>query len=92
MKNYYPLCIWLQKLDDFGAEVGEPVQSCNDALPHCQAYDKISNPRFVHDEIPDAYLIGEWIVQEREFTEHKTQVVAGQEFVSRNLTLYLKQT
>ena len=90
MSEYFPLHIWLQKLNDFGTEDGEPVQSSNDALVHCQAYDHITNPRYVDENI-DAYLAGEWIVQEREFTEHKTTIVADRRFVARNLTLYIKQ-
>jgi hypothetical protein len=84
--QYYPLYIWIQPLDDFGAEIGEPVQTFNLELLHAQTSDRIVNPRYISDEI-DSHLKGEWTVQEREFKEHKS----GPYCTSRHLTLYVRQ-
>lgn len=82
---YYPLHVFLQRIDEFGVEVGEAMQSQNDAMIHCQIYDFIKNPRVV-DEDPDAHFKGEFVVQEREFSEHKWDGIAR----NRYLTIYLK--
>ena len=83
--EYYPLAIFLQRLDDFGEEVGESVQTTNEALLHCQIYDHIKNPRVVDNENPDAHLKGEWTVQEREFQENRYDGYAR----NRYLTIYI---
>jgi hypothetical protein len=85
--EYFPLHIWLQPVDDFGVEVGDAKQTFNLDLLHAQIGDRIKNPRYVSEEI-DAHLQGEWVVQEREFTEHKT---SPQIPIPRNFTLYVRQ-
>lgn len=84
--EYFPLHIWLQPIDDYGVEIGEPKQSFNLELVHAQSGDYIKNPRYV-DESIDPHLEGEWVIQEREFTEHKGSVDTP---TPRNLTLYLR--
>ena len=91
MKDYCPLVIWLQPVNDFGVDVGEPQQSCNDALIHMQVGEKLTNPRIVSDVNADEFIEGEWTVQERVFSEGKTQIVAHLQIVSRALTIYLQK-
>ncbi len=82
---YYPLHVFLQRIDEFGVDVGEAVQTLNDALIQCQIYDFLKNPRYV-DENPDAHFKGEFVIQEREFQENKWD---GYHRV-RYLTLFIK--
>ena len=86
-QEYFPLRIWLQPIDDFGVEIGDAMQTCNCDLLHAQIGDRIKTPRYVSEEI-DAHLKGEWVVQEREFSEHK----AGPQMpIPRNFTLFVRQ-
>lgn len=89
MKNidtYYPLHIWLQRLDSFGIEAGEPVQTTNDAMLHAQVGDTLEGPRYKSEKI-DSHFDGLWRVQERKFSEHRTDPYN----IPRNLTLYIEQ-
>ena len=83
--EYFQIKLWLQPVDDFGVDSGGAVQSLNLDLLHAQTGDRMKNPRYVSKEA-DAHLAGEWVVQEREFSEHNW---AGG--VPRNFTLFIRQ-
>ena len=83
--EYSPLNIWLQPVGDFGEDIGDPVQTLNLDLLHAQIGDRIKNPRHVGGL--DAHLAGEWVVQEREFSEHR----GAPELTPRNFTLFIRQ-
>ena len=85
--NYYPLHIWLQPIDDYGVDVGEPGQTFHLELIHIQTGEHIVNPRYVSEDI-DAHFAGEWTVQEREWREHK---IDGALHIPRNLTIFIRQ-
>jgi len=88
--EYFPMCIWLQCVDNFGMDIGECLQTHNLHLIHAQIGDLVCNPRYAiqrpEDTMPP-HLIGEWTVHERKWSEHGESVGP----IVRNLTLYLIQ-
>ena len=83
---YQHLVIWLQPVNEFGADLCEPVRTINDALLHAHAGDCIQNPCYVADLLA-CHLDGEWIVKQRVFREHRSSPYG----TPRNLTLYLSK-
>ena len=88
MIDYFPVVIWLQVVDGYGAEDGEPRQSCNDALLSCALYDELENPLVIGKAGPEA-IAGTFKVIARKFTESrpKDDPIIPQD---RALTLYLQ--
>ena len=84
--SYFPTTIWLQTLDCYGNDDGDPKQTTNNDLLHAQVGDRIKNPRYLSDDV-DAFLSGYWVVQEREFSEHKETPPYP---VPRDFTLYIR--
>ena len=66
--TYYPLSIWLQPVANFGEESGPPRQSANPHLLHAWVGDYIENPWTTTEDGPEC-LRGEWVVDERNFSE-----------------------
>jgi hypothetical protein len=91
---YNPVSLFLQPVDDFGMDVGDALNTLNDALICVGVGDKIRDPRYVSPDV-DAHLSGEWTVQERVFSENNGTICytdhAPTLLVSRNLTIYIRQ-
>ena len=85
--SYYPLAIWLQRVDDFGVPAGEPAQTMNLELVHAQTTDCLTNPRYIKYGDVDAHFKGFFIVQEREWTDHRNDGYN----CSRSLTIYVRE-
>jgi hypothetical protein len=83
--QYLGLHVWLQRVDDYGMDQGDALETLNHPLIHAQVGDLITNPRFVSQD-PDAHLKGEWTVDARKWSEHK-----GSPEVPRNFTVYIRQ-
>ena len=83
--EYLPLHVWLQRVDDYGMDQGDALQTLNRQLIHAQVGDLITNPRFLSQD-PDSHLQGEWTVDARKWSEHQ-----GSSVTPRNLTVYIAQ-
>ena len=84
--DYFPLHIFLQRVDEYGVEIGDAVNTKNDALIHIQVGEHLVNPRY-RDEDIDAHFQGEFTVQEREFSETKCHG----DFRNRSLTIFIRE-
>jgi hypothetical protein len=85
-EDYYPLHIFLQRVDEFGADSGDAVNTKNEALIHIQVGDFLKNPRY-QGEDEDAHFAGEFVVQEREFCETKIDAYSR----GRQLTIFIRE-
>lgn len=86
---YSPLHIYLQPVNDFGGEQGDPENTHNDALVHAQVGESLTDPVVVDDtEDGRKTLEGTWKIQDREWDEHADRASA---YVQRQLTLFIRK-
>lgn len=92
MKPFYPLAIWLQPVDEWGADSGQAWEVNDESLVHLQIGDSLKNPSVESEGDP---LAGEWLVQDRQWSHFHE---GGKELAKelgipwrRHLTIYLKK-